>query len=135
MIFQAISNTVLILACAGLLWLVHMLGCRIALLEKEAVDARGAMRDMKRRIEGADTEIRKRTRLGIDIGADERHANWIVAVGTFQGRDYVETFRMDSGNFGDMCGRLREMKRYGEIQAIDAPPVFRAVVEREFRNP
>jgi hypothetical protein len=78
-------------------------------------------------------ELRRIIRDRTDVSADIhfRNASYIIAVGTFRGRDYVQVFRMGDGDFKFVVEQLRGMNRHAKIRFIDAPPEFRAVIDRE----
>lgn len=104
---------------------------RIKALWKAVTYAAANFRRLESAVKDLENEIRKRTRIGVDLGATPHHINFAVVVGTFQGRDYVEVVRMEQQAFNGICQQLREMKRHGHVQTIDAPPVMRAVLSRE----
>ena len=73
--------------------------------------------------------IRDRTTLHADISPAGHDPSFVILVGRYRNRDYVQTFYLPQEDFGamvDQCGRLsRTLGRWGRV---DAPPVFHAAM-------
>ncbi|MFA6132641.1 MAG: hypothetical protein WC869_01340 [Phycisphaerae bacterium] len=77
--------------------------------------------------------VRERTTAHVDyypVG----DASHVVLIGHYCGRDFVQTYRIHPHNFGDLVHHLRELEKHAVVQTVDAPPVCRAVLERELRD-
>jgi hypothetical protein len=70
--------------------------------------------------------LKDRTDVGVDMGCDDR--NYAIVVGRYKDVDYIQTFELRRREFTDAVDLLREMKKYGNVRTVDAPPMFRAVV-------
>lgn len=74
--------------------------------------------------------MRANTALGIDISPSARDASWVITVGRYKGRDYVQTFVMRDREFTELVTICKDMERHALLQRVDAPPEFRYVIER-----
>lgn len=55
----------------------------------------------------------------------------MIVVGRYRNADYVQTYALDTPNLAVLIGQLRQMERCGAVRRVDAPPLFRAVFERD----
>lgn len=78
------------------------------------------------RIDALEKIIRERTETSLSVNYN---GNYLIAVGAYKGKGYVETYRMDKQDFNSLILQLKEMQRYSTIRTIDAPPQMRAVYE------
>jgi len=88
-----------------------------------------ALRGAHTRINALEKLVRDRTNISVDVGF--RTASHVIVVGRYRNADYVQTFALDTPDLNVLIDRLREMERYGTVQRVDAPPLFRAVFNRE----
>ena len=86
---------------------------------------------LERKVKLLEDELRKRTTIAADIGYRE-HESYAIVIGTLGNRDYVQTFRLPRG-MNELVSVLKDMEISGTVRKVDAPPVFRSVVQREFR--
>ena len=77
----------------------------------------------------AEALIRDRTTIHADIGLHKDAANFVIVVGNYKGRAYIQCYGMAPSTFGDVVGQLRAMKQEGHLGIIDAPPPFKAVID------
>ncbi|MFZ2982025.1 MAG: hypothetical protein WA085_13415 [Sphingobium sp.] len=87
------------------------------------------IRNAHARISELEKLVRERTNIAVDVGF--KSANHVIVVGRYKNADYVQTYALDTPDLAVMIERLREMERYGKVARIDAPPVFKAVFERD----
>lgn len=71
----------------------------------------------------------ERTNIAVDLRF--RGANHVIVIGRYKNADYIQTYTMDTPEIGTLIDQLRHMERYGSVRRIDAPPNFRAVIERD----
>jgi hypothetical protein len=76
--------------------------------------------------------VRDRTDISVDIGFKD--ASYVVVTGRYRNRDYVETFQLGNKELSVLIEELKRMERYGTISHMDAPPQFRAVIDRELKT-
>jgi len=74
--------------------------------------------------------IHDRTTLGVDIQPFSHGTNTIIVMGHYHRVDYIQAYTMRDRDFGEVVSILNDMKRHGSVTCLDAPPSFRAVVER-----
>jgi hypothetical protein len=86
------------------------------------------------RIAQAEKIIKDRTNIHTNIHTDVHYKsdNQIIVIGRYKNRDYIQTFNVSSEDFPTLIKQLHQMERYGHVTRIDAPPMMRAVVERDF---
>lgn len=82
------------------------------------------------RADEAERVIRERTDIHVDISPSGRDPHVVVMIGKYHGRDFVQTYSIRESEFKNMLDRLLEMKRYGEVRRIDAPPNMRSYLDR-----
>lgn len=78
--------------------------------------------------------IRKATTVNADIPYHSKDSGTIIVMGEYRGKAYIESYRVGKGDFNHWVDELRQMRKYGRIDVLDAPPVFRAIIEREERE-
>lgn len=78
--------------------------------------------------------IQDRTTLHADISPSKHDPSFVILVGRYRDRDYVQTFSLRSDDFQELAESCRALSREGRWGRIDAPPVFRAVIE-SYRHP
>lgn len=80
-------------------------------------------------------EILERVRSVTTIDADLTYLrgqpNTIIVTGRYQNRAYVNVFDIQDGDFEGLIKTLKDMQQMGRVRHIDAPPIFRAVIERD----
>lgn len=84
----------------------------------------------KTRVAELERQLKRCTTLGADIGCDPREGNWVILVGRYHNRDYVETFALNGSNFHELVQQVQHLARHAGVTRIDAPPGIKAVVER-----
>jgi len=77
--------------------------------------------------------VRNRTNIGADVGYF-KDANHVIVVGRYKNADYVQTYSIHTEDMSSMIDTLRQMERHGAVKRLDAPPIFKAVFERERTN-
>lgn len=87
------------------------------------------LRNAHARITELEKLVKDRTNIAVDVGF--RSASHVIVIGRYRNADYVQTFEMDTPSLGGLIDQLRERERYGKVARVDAPPVFRAVFERD----
>ncbi|MBK9309165.1 MAG: hypothetical protein IPN12_00190 [Rhodocyclaceae bacterium] len=87
------------------------------------------LRNAHARIAELEKLVRDRTNIAIDV--EFKSASHVIVVGRYKNADYVQTYALDTPDFSALIDRLRDMQRYGQVQRIDAPPIFRAAFERD----
>jgi phosphoribosylanthranilate isomerase len=84
------------------------------------------------RIDQLDKLVKDRTDIAVDFGyKDSSH---VIVIGRYRNLDYVQTYRLDDQEFVQLIDRLRAMERHGIVRRLDAPPVVRAVFERDVHD-
>lgn len=85
-----------------------------------------------RRLSALENEFRDRTEIHADIAWHSKADSCIIIAGRYKNRDYVRTFSVTSDCLADLVEDLiRWEKQYGHVKTLDAPPLFKAVFERE----
>jgi len=87
------------------------------------------LRNAHSRIAELEKLVKDRTNISVDAGF--RSASHVIVIGRYRNADYVQTFEMDTPSLDALIDQLREHERYGKVVRVDAPPVFRAVFERD----
>jgi len=85
-----------------------------------------------RKVEQLEKVIADRTNIGVDVGF--RDAHHVIVVGKYKGKDYIQTFDLREPELNMLVDKLRDMSKYGNVKRVDAPPIFKAVFEREKYN-
>jgi hypothetical protein len=81
------------------------------------------------RIAALEKLVKDRTNIAVDVGF--RSASHVIVIGRYRNADYVQTFAMEADSLAGLIDDLREREHYGSTKRVDAPPLFRAVFERE----
>jgi len=84
---------------------------------------------LHRRVDELERLVRARTDVAVD--AHYHDTSYIVVMGRYKNRDYVQTFHVPGGDFEALVERLKEMTKFGIVRKVDCPPLMRAVFERE----
>lgn len=85
------------------------------------------------RISSLEGIIRERTEVHADIH-HKGSPNVCIAVGSFRGRTFIQTFQMSNQDFGEVVDRLLHMSRHAKIGRIDAPPMMSLCIEQELSH-
>ena len=89
--------------------------------------------NVRQELQAMDKLIRDRTTLHADISMTGRDPSFVILVGRYRNRDYVQTFYLPSEDFGGLVDQCVHMSRkLGRWGRLDAPPIFHAAFEREF---
>ena len=82
-------------------------------------------------IRSVEALIRDRTTLHADISPTKHDPSFVILVGRYRNRDYVQTFYLPQEDFSGMveqCARMsRQLGRWGRT---DAPPIFQAAMRQ-----
>lgn len=116
----------------NLLYIVEFYNREIAQLQLRATLLERTTEVQKARIEVLEKLIREHTDIAVDC--NYRGMNVITVIGRYRNKDYVQTFHVAERNIADLIDQLREMERYAMVRRVDAPPVIRALIERDL-NP
>ena len=69
----------------------------------------------------------------VHIDHHARSESWIIVIGRFQNRDYINAFRMDSTDFKGFVGVLKRQYPRARLGQVDTPhPEFRGWFEKEW---
>lgn len=99
---------------------------------KQLVSLEVQNKNLMRLIHEATSLIRDRTEVHLDIAANrERGQNTVILVGRYKNRDYVQCYQVNEHHFRDFLEHLQDVQRYGEIRYVDAPPAFKAIINKE----
>ena len=74
--------------------------------------------------------VKKATKVHLDIPASMEHCTKVVVIGTYRGKDHVQTFTLRPGSIHELIDQLKEMQRYAQIEFVDAPSNVSATVKR-----
>lgn len=89
--------------------------------------------NVRRELRTVEDLVRDRTTLHADISMTGRDPSFVILVGRYRNRDYVQTFYLPEADFHELVGRCIHMSRtLGRWGRLDAPPVFHAAFERKF---
>ena len=77
--------------------------------------------------------IKDRTNIHADVHARLNHPTQIIAIGRYNGRDYIQIFSIHDDDFKGLIHRLKEMELYGNLQRVDAPIEFRGIIDQEIK--
>jgi len=81
----------------------------------------------------AERVIRERTTLNVDMHCHKQAENQIIMIGRYNGKDFIQTYRVLSDDFKGLMHQLREMERYAYVDKIDSVPMMRQVIDQELR--
>jgi hypothetical protein len=82
------------------------------------------------RIDQLDKLVKDRTDIAVDVGRMGRK-NHVIVIGRYKNVDYVQTYELGDMEFLGLIDSLRYIERHGVVRRLDAPPVVRAVFERD----
>jgi len=85
-----------------------------------------------RRIYELEKLIKDRTTIAVDV--NYREPNTIIVIGSYNNRDYIQTFRVDKNDINYLIEELKKMEHYGTVRRIDAPAGIKFVIESELRK-
>lgn len=102
---------------------------RLRLIWRNLLGFQGSMYVLHRRIDELERLVRERTDVVVD--AHYHDQSYIVVMGHYKNRDYVQTFHVPGGDFEALIDRMKDMTKFGIIRKVDCPPLMRAVFERE----
>jgi len=77
--------------------------------------------------------IKDRTNIHADIHARLNHPTQIIAIGRYNGRDYIQVFSIHDDDFKSLIHQLRDMEQYGNLQRVDAPIEFHDVIDQKIK--
>ena len=96
-------------------------------------DKAALLSGVRRELRTVEDLVRDRTTLHADISMTGRDPSFVILVGRYRNRDYVQTFHLPSEDFGGLVDKCVHMSRkLGRWGRLDAPPVFHAAFERGF---
>lgn len=96
-------------------------------------DKAALLSGVRRELRTVEDLVRDRTTLHADISMTGRDPSFVILVGRYRNRDYVQTFYLPSADFGGLVDQCIHMSRkLGRWGRLDAPPVFHAAFERGF---
>ena len=104
----------------------------VANYDKDMLDLKRIANNAVIRAEQAEKVIRDRTDIHTDI--HYRAESYVIVVGRYGKRDYIQGFNLRNEDFASLIPRLKEMERYGHIKKVDAHPNFKAVFDYEFHR-
>lgn len=116
----------------NLFYIVEFYNREIAQLQLRATVLEKTTEVQKARIEVLEAMVRENTDIAVDCGW--RGMNVITVIGRYRNKDYIQTFHVHEQSIGDLIEQLKRMEQYATIRRVDAPPVIRALVDREL-NP
>jgi hypothetical protein len=76
--------------------------------------------------------VRERTNIAVDVNF--KSANHVIVIGRYRNSDYVQTYSIPEKDLFNIIAELKEMEKYGNAKRIDAPPIFKAVFERDVKH-
>jgi len=93
-------------------------------------DKAALLSGVRRELRTVEDLVRDRTTLHADISMTGRDPSFVILVGRYRNRDYVQTFYLPSADFGGLVDQCIHMSRkLGRWGRLDAPPVFHAEKE------
>jgi len=116
-------------------WLLRLLRIETELnsVVKEGTTLQSRVRRLESDLADLTQIIKERTTLAVDVGF-RGDPNIIIAVGRFQGQDYVQTFSLEGdADMHEIISRLKQMEKYATVRRVDAPPQMRAAFMRDLR--
>ena len=75
-------------------------------------------------------DIRRVTAIDVDVAMMPQQPNTIILTGRFKGRAYVDFYDVTPETFDDLVNHLKDLKQWGQVRNLDAPPAFSAFFER-----
>lgn len=64
--------------------------------------------------------IKERTSIGVDVGY--KGGSYVILMGHYRGRDYIQSHRVNSDDFIGLIQQLKQMEKYGEVCYVDEIP-------------
>jgi len=83
-------------------------------------------------IEAAETIIRERTKLHVDISARHNGLSTIILIGEYHNKDYIRVHSIIPDDFKHLVHIVRDMTRYAHTDRLDTPIGMEAVVRDAF---
>lgn len=77
--------------------------------------------------------VHDRTTVNMDISPSAHDPNVIILIGSYRGKDFVQCYSFRERDFEALIEQVRLGARQGIIGRVDAPPQFRAVIDRDFK--
>ena len=109
-------------------WLKNKLG--FAELESEVKRLKTQVSHLRTMVSHLKTTVNEQTTLHLDWCPNGRST--VIVIGRYQNRDYIQTYEVTTENFNHIVDLLRRERKAGrQIGYIDAPPVMRAVIDRD----
>lgn len=75
-------------------------------------------------------DIRRVTTIDVDVALMPKQPNTIILTGRFKGRAYVNFYDVTPETFEGLISHMRDLKQWGQVRNLDAPPAFSAFFER-----
>ena len=82
------------------------------------------------RIDQLDKLVKDRTDIAANVG-HRGPKNHVIVIGRYKNVDYVQTYELGDMEFLGLLDMLHKIERHGVVRRLDAPPVMRAVFERD----
>lgn len=85
-----------------------------------------------RRILHAENTIIKNTSIHVDVH-HKNEPNQIIVIGKYHGKDYINTFSIDTQDVPHLISVLRDVERHylGRVKHVDTMPQLSAVIKKE----
>lgn len=87
---------------------------------------------LENRIKFLEALLIDQTTIAVDVGY--KSPTHIIVMGRYKDRDLVEIFSLPSNDFFEIVNRLKDLKKRGRIDIIDAPIGMRTVLKREMED-
>ena len=75
--------------------------------------------------------IKDRTNIHADVHARLNSPTQVIAIGRYNGRDYVQVFSIHNNDFKGLIHQLKDMEQYGNLRRVDAPIEFLGVLDQD----
>lgn len=82
-------------------------------------------------VEAAKRYIKRATKVHFDVGFDMRST--VIVCGTYRGRDHVQVFNINPGDFAKLVDQMRETQKVATIGKLDMPHGLDVTVKRELK--
>jgi len=102
------------------------------LIEAEHHYAMHRINSTNRALEDMQKVIQEQTTINLDYYPTSD--NYIIVMGHYKEREYIETFNVGSKNMNDIIDFIRELQQYGHLRIVDGPPVFKAVLDKSLER-
>lgn len=92
-----------------------------------------------RRLRAAENEVARvkqviidHTEIAADIAYHPRGGSFVLVVGRYKNREYIQTFSIDDYELNFLVDQLVRMERsmLAKVTKMDAPPIFKAIFEK-----